>query len=358
MNIKIQKREISSIIITLLIAKMLLAYPRYIIISGGNAAWIQAALAWAAALVIFALDAFLYKTKQNIIELSEELGGKWLKIPTGIVISAVLLVNMAITVRAYPESVTTILLSNNNVEPLLVVFFITMVIGTYCGLESIVRINSIFLPIALTIMAIFMLLLIPHFNLNNLFPIFGTGVKEVFSGWWVFISMFSDLIALNLLLPYCRSRRNARVGGFIAIIICGAIFILILLALALVFPYPAGSEFVLPLYEMTRIVHAGQFFGRFEAFFEFVWSILIMLYSSLYLYLICMVWQKSFDMKYMKPLIIPAAIIVGTISYVPESTVELIHAGISALTITFPIALGLPLVYGLWHKLKNRRKFL
>lgn len=348
-------RTVASLMITLFTSKMLFVYPRYMLVSGGSAAWMQGLIAVGGAFLLFAVTRIFYRPGKTLLDDAEETGGGVLRIIAGLLTEAVLVMNMAATVRAYPESVGTILLSHSNIEVIMAVFIAAAAVGAYFGIDSLARINTIFLPIALAAVSLMFIFLLPKYSLDNLFPILGTGAEHVFGESYHFISLFSDLIALDLLLPYCRTRRDGERGGVFAIAVSAAVIMVLLLSCILTFTYPAGTEYVMPVYELARLIYAGEFFGRLEALFEFVWSVFVLLYASVYLYLICDVWKKSFGIRYLRPLIPPAASLVACICWIPSSTVELMQRGYAVFDASAIIAFGLPLLLGLLYRLKMRR---
>ncbi len=350
------RRTVASLMITLFTAKMLFVYPRYMLVSAGSAAWIQGLIAILAAFIIFFVTALFYRPRMSLIAAAGELGGGALRIPVGILVFAALILNMAVTVRAYPESVSSILLSHSNIEMIMAVFIAAAAIGAYLGLGALARINAIFLPIALAAVGALCIFLPPKFRLDNLFPLLGTGAAHVFGESFHFISLFSDLIALDLLLPYCRTERDGKEGGFLAVMISGLVVMALLFACIFIFPYPSGTEFVMPVYELARLIYAGEFFGRLEALFEFIWSIFVLLYAAVYLYLIAAVWRETFAIGSLRPLIIPISALAACICWVPSSTVELVHAGYTAFDAAAIISFGLPLVIGIFYKIKMRKR--
>lgn len=110
---------------------------------------------------------------------------------------------------------------------------------------------------------------------------------------------------------------------------------------------------MMPIYQISRLIKIGDFFQRFEAFFEFVWSIAIMLYASLYLFVICYIWKEIFDLKYYKELIFPFTIIIISLSYLPSSTVQLSNTGNIISIATIPLCIFLPGIIALSVRIKE-----
>ena len=353
MNI-LEKKELSSLLITLMSVKLLLTYPIKLIKNSGNAAWMQVVFVTLIAFLIFRLTARVYEKRMNLVELVKIHTGKPLKIITGLIVFTVLLLNMITVVRIFPESVKIVLLQDTDTDIILGIFILTVFIGAKFGLESIAKINYIFLPICGILMLVFVLFLIPFYKTDNIFPFFGKGFKNIFIDGISGLALFSDVLVLNILLAYSKNISEAKKAGSKAIIISGAVGVVITLAYAMVYPHPVSEEFILPVYQLTRIMHLGSFFNRFEAVFQFIWSILMFLYGAVYLYILCFVWQITFSLKYMKPLLFPVAILISSISILPDSIMQAdVLEGVFE-NIAYPIAFLLPIAVGLFDRKKER----
>lgn len=341
----LQRKKITSLIINAISIKMLLTYPRNIVLNSGNAAWIQVLYNFIVTILIFTIIAMSYRGKKNIIEVAGQCGGKALKIIIGIIVTVILGANLISTVRIFPETIKIIMLQESKIEIILLIFAAVTAIGAYMGIDSIATIHYLFLPIAGAVMAAFLVLLLPYYKLDNLFPILGNGAKSIFVTGINSMSVFSDIILLNILMPYMENYSEFKKSGYRSIIIGGIIVFLIMLAYCSAYPYPASEDFILPVYQLTRIIHLSSFFSRFETFFQFVWSILIMLYASFYIYVLCYVWQITFNLKFNKPLIAPLIIVIFGLSLIPNSIMDFIKLENIIYCIIYPFAFLLPIIF-------------
>ncbi len=349
----LQNKEITSLIINSIFVKMLLTFPRIVITNSGNAAWLQIILNVLAVLLIYFITILVYKEKKNVIELADEKCGKWLKIPTGIIITLILFTNFLAVIKIFPETIRIVLLKKTPANLIVLLLAAAVFIGAYMGIESIARIHYIFLPIAGGVLVLFLFLLIPYYSTDNIFPIFGSGTVNVFLKGFRSLSLFSDIILLNILLPFAKTLEEVKKSGFKSIVISGIIAIMIVLAYCLVYPYPVSENFVFPVYQLARMVHLSSFLSRFEAFFQFLWSILTMLYASFYVYAICFVWQQTFSLKFYKPIIFPIIILSFSISMIPDSMINANYIEKIINGIIFSLAFVIPVLFGLIFKRKK-----
>ena len=355
MNI-IEKKEFSSMLITLMSVKQLLSYPLMFIKNSGNAAWIQMIFVTLLGLLLFHLTTKVYEKKINVIELTSIHGNRVLKIIVGMIVFAVLLLNMISVMRIFPESVKIVLLQDTETDVIIGVCALTIFLGAIFGIESAARINYIFLPICGILLVVFILLLIPYYKIGNILPIFGNGGFNLFVKGINGLSVFSDIIILNILLGYSKNLQDAKQSGYKAILISGGVGVIITLIYGLIYPYPVSQNFILPVYQITRMINLSSFFNRFEAIFQFIWSILAFLYGVIYLYLLCFVWQITFGLKYIRPLFLPMVLLIAAVSMLPRSIMEANNVGMILEYISYPIVFLLPIIIGTVDKKKSKAK--
>lgn len=326
--------------------------------NSGNAAWIQCIYVSLIAIIIYLLTTALYKKagNMNILEVAQKAGGRPLKIIVGVLLSVVLLTNSSITTRTLPELIKSTLLPLAPMRFLLILLGISIAIAAYTGIYSIARIHALFIPATAIVFVGMLVFLLPSIESNNIFPILGTGTYNIFVKGLDSLSIFSDTILLFVLIPFTRSYDDSKRAGLWGIITGAIVSTLIVFFYNLSYSYPASEEYILPVYQLTRLIKVGDFFGRLEAFFAFVWSISMMLYSALYLFVICYIWKETFNLKYYKQLVFPFIVIFIASSYLPSSTPDLTTAATNISLFTIPVCLGLPIIIALALRVKLKRQ--
>lgn len=349
----LKKKELTSILINAIHTKMLLTFPRAVVMNSGNAAWIQLLYNFAVAAALFFITITLYRSKKSVIELADMFGGRALRIIVGMAIFVLLTLNFVNVIRIFPETIKIVLLQDMRLEIITAIFVLAVILGAYAGLESIARIHYLFLPIAAIMFLVFIAMLLPYYDFDNIMPIFGNGAKSILVSGFNSISLFSDMLLLYVLIPSSQNLDEAKQSGTKAFLIGGGVSVIIIFAYCLTHPYPVSGEFMLPVYQMARMIHLSSFFSRFEPFFQFVWTILILLYSALYIYVISYVWQITFNLKSEKPIIIPAALICYAIAMLPESIISGIKAQQIMNTAVYPAAFAIPLIFAVLSRVKT-----
>lgn len=315
----------SAIMINVIFVKVLLTFPKTVVVNSANAAWIQVLYNVIVALLFFMAVTQLYNRKKNVIEVAALNYGKTVKIITGIIVILVLTANLIPVIRIFSTAIKTVLLKETELEIIILITAVAAALGAYLGIESIGRISTMFMPIAAVIFAAFIIMLIPDYKAENIFPLLGNGWKSIFINGISSLSLFSDLIILNLLIPFTENLDTVRKYGRYTIIVSGCAAVIVTLMYCLTYSYPTTKNFIMPVYQMTRMVNFSSFFSRFEAFFEFVWSIMILLYISVYLYMMSYTLQITFSLKYVKPLIYPVTVAVFMTAMLPQSMMEIME---------------------------------
>ena len=350
----LSEKDFTSILINVLYVKLLLGYPRQIVLTAGNASWILSIYVTLVMLLIVKVLSYLHDFSVPLLEKCEEAYKKRLRIPVGIILTATAILSMSLVVRTYPETVKIILLQRTPTDIIIFIFAAATLIGAYMGIEALGRITSLFLPVAFAVLTFCFLFLIPHMNVYNIFPVFGKGIKSITGSGLIILSAFSDITVIYA-LSVKGDRKKALKSINKAVIVTGAIMTVILMTYGLCFPEDIAENYLMPVYQLTRIIQIGDFFGRFEAFFEFVWSVSVLLYLSSYLYAIAIIWKDTFNIKYYKPLLLPLLIIILFFSIGDESSVEFNkNFNVYSFSLILLTVL-LPLIPGLICKNKNRR---
>ena len=316
---KLSNKDFTAILINVMYVKLLLAIPRNMINIAGNAAWLLSIFATLIMLLLFYILTKLHDFSSPVLNIKST---PW-RLIIGIITTITLLLSMASVVKVYPETVKIILLKNTPIEIILIIAAIVASLSAHIGIEPLGRICSLFQPIAAVISVLCILFLIPHMEPTNLTPLLANGGGKIFINGLTAVSGFSDIFLLYILAHNTKEPKKLIKTGYKAIIIMGVIMTTVMLTYCLIFPSGISQTYLLPIYQMVRLVQIGDFFGRFEAFFEFIWSISILLYYSIYLYTLSVVWQKTFNLPYSKPLIAPFMAIISLIVYLSGPYVQL-----------------------------------
>lgn len=353
----INKKELCCILTNLMSIKMFFTYPRSLVINSGNAAWIQTIYVSLISLILYFITIKIYEKAgmKGILEISEQVGKKPLKIIVGIVLILIFTANVTVTMRSFPESVKNTLLPLTPMEIITTMLAVAIAVSAFAGIFSLSRIHSIYIPFAGIILVVLLVMLIPYMNVTNIAPLFGKGTYNIIISGLDGLSIFSDILMLFVLIPFCKNFNEVKKGGGYAILISAAVSCVIVFFYNMIYANPVAQEFIFPVYQMTRLIRIGEFFQRLDAFFEFIWSIAMMLYAGVYLYAICFIFKSIFDLKYTKELILPFIVIISCISFIPSSIVDLLNSGQILYRVSIPICILLPIILSVSYRIKGHK---
>lgn len=346
-------RQLSSVIINAIVVKMLVTFPRSVFAYCANSAWLAGIYATTVVFGLFCVMNPLYRTKKNVIGLAERVGGKILRIITGIAVFVVFSLNFISVIRVFPEIIRLVLLQKTYVEVIMTVFVIVVIFGASCGIESIARVQQIFLPVAGFVFLAFIIMLVPDLHFGYILPILGNGARSILFDGLSVMSVFVDLLILNILIPKMKETENYQKAGNRAIWAGGACAVLIFLFYGMCYAYPTSAEFIIPVYQLERLINLSDFFSRLEALFQFIWSISIFLYCALYAAVLAEVWGETFKLHHTKPLIAPIVIALVGVALLPESLNDMIRVEAIVNRWLYIPAFVIPIVIGLIFKAKN-----
>lgn len=293
--------------------KLFLTFPRSLVINSGTGAWLQMIFAILWAYLIFSLSMRIYRVcgTKDIIDVSREAGGGFLAAVVGIILFCLLGINIGILMRVFPESIKMFLLPDTEFEWIVLIFVAASAFGAYMGFRAIANTTQALILPAIIIMIVFLVSLLGECRISNISPIFGMGIPTALKGWDA-VSIFADIILLNLFLPHFDNFKEAEKSGKIAILVSGAIGLAITLIYTMTYPYPISSEILMPVYRLVRSVDVIGVFGKAESALAFMWCILTFISASAYIYEMAWVIKKAFSLEEHKTLIIPSAVIIGS----------------------------------------------
>lgn len=325
-EVKFGKVEGISFLMVAICTQIFLNFPRVMAESVGTAGWMLVLYISIITILIFIIISILYSPFEgkDLLDIGEYAGSTIGRIITGLLIIFHFLFIISIILREFSEDLKIIALPTSPIS-FITIFFITgMFVGAYAGIESIVRVSVIAVPIIALGYLIILFGMFPYYDISKVMPLFGVGPKEIFIKGLSKISIFSGLIYLFIIAPFLKTKENFNKVGYLGIFISSILLIISSFIFSIVIPYPSSTEGFLPVFQMARIFYFGVFFQRLESIFIYIWVTSAMLYLSAGLYTLAYIFTKTFKLKYYKPLVLPFAILIFTISLLPPNLVSTI----------------------------------
>lgn len=259
---------------------------------------------------------------KDILDIAEEVGGKFLKYLTGIVIILYIITASVVTLGEFSENIRNILLDEAPESYILTVFFITGVVACFIGIKSIFRIGTLMLPVIFLAGVFIIRSLIEDIDLTNFTPVFGNGLRPLLLDGAFSLGRYEVFFIFLLLAPSIKDLQKTVAKSF------GAATTLLFACFFMffgIFPYPSITENYSLLYELVRMVSYGRFIQRIESIFLPIWLIVTFMYFSLTLSLSAQTMKKIFHITYYKRIIPSLAIIMISTSMLIQSHTDIIN---------------------------------
>lgn len=226
--------------------------------------------------------------------------------------------NAIILIRQFAENTLIMSLPSLNFQLAVGWYAFSAAFIIYFGIEAIARANYVLLPFIVGGILLILVLLVPLYKPNYLFPWQGTGmVNAVIKGG---VLVGSNAGAL-LLAVIAKSFQNIRVLRTAALFGLGGSILLksaTALVLTMIFGTSVAIERTLPFFEMARMIFLNRYIQRIESIYVILWvmvgifGIAISVYMGLYLM------TRLVNLPTMKPLIPIVIILLAQLAMLPH----------------------------------------
>lgn len=348
--------ESVTLLINMICTKIFLNFPRVAAETAGTASWILLVYDSIIVFVLFFIISKLYSRFEgkDLLDIGEHAAGNAGRIITGALILVFLIFITAVVLREFSEDMKIITFTVSPISFVTMLFLIGMVVGAYFGLEAIVRFHAIAVPFIAIGYLIIVVAVLPMSDITNLLPILGSGPSNIFGKGFFKISFFSEILLLFLIVPFIKTDKNFRKIGYTTLGISAFYLIISAPVYLAVVPYPTATESFLPIYQLARLINYGRFFQRVESLFVVIWAAAALLYLSSGFYFIVHVFKKTFRLEYHQPLIIPFAVIIFTLSLLPQNLLQAVEMETKQFrTYSWIVAFGFSIILLLAARIKK-----
>ncbi|MDO5556194.1 MAG: GerAB/ArcD/ProY family transporter [Clostridia bacterium] len=356
---KIGKFEAISIIIIITINQIILNLPNTIIMSTGSSAWINVIYISIIAIAFCLLICKLFKPfpTNDIIDISEYLGGKILKTIIGILFIVFFIFIAGILVRYLSNSLKLIYFERAPLVFLLLLFFAPIAVGVKLGIKSISQVNLIFMPIILFSVLIIIFSTVKDFIPQRIYPIMGFGINKTFLTGLNNIFAFSGFAYIYFLAPILKHPKEFKKIALVSIIISAIYIFLSVVCLLMIFPFIPFSEEMLSVYLLTRMIEFGRFFQRIDAIFIFIWILSTLSFLTITSGLVTLLFKKITHIKNHKEMIYSVLSLIFSIALIIKNiaNIKLVQNTVFKFIIIIFIFIISPLIL-IFANLKLKRR--
>ncbi len=356
---KFGHREAITLLTISSIARIFLSMPRQLVEIAGQSAWLSSVSGLILALLQVMILYLVLKPypDKNIVEITLSVLGKILGTSFNIVYMVFFIVVAAIFTRTFAETLILSALPRTPISVIIISYILIALVGSYIGLSGLAKSSAITYPVVIVGMLILLLSLITLWDVTRLFPIMGQGAFDVFVRGGLIAGGISEILIAAVIVKSFKGSdpfRKVSLGFVIRSFAWLTFFELVLL---LTFYWDVAQELTIPFYNISNQIHIGRYIQRIEAILIVIWGYVSMVKVSLLLYVLTDIFSDTFRLHDRKPLALPFALIVFTVSLLPPdlpTSIE-IESTLIRLWAWFP-TMVLPLIILIVDRLRNRGK--
>ena len=360
---KIGYVEAIALITIVMINKIILNTPKDIIAKNGPASCLNVLYISAIAIAIVCLISYLLKKfpGKDILDISEFLGGKPLKVAIGMAYVLLLIMLTASIIKNLSETLRIIYFKTSPILFIALFFIVSSTICNRFSIKVIAKANLIISPAIFISVIILLASSIKNFMPERIFPILGYGLNQTFFSGLSNIFSFSGILYLLFLPPLLDKPNKLKRMSVIAIIISSVYLLLSVTCLLLSLSFTMNSDESFSLYVLTRNLDYGRFIQRVDAVFILIWIIAIVSYINIPISLCIYIFKKltnisdTNSINYSINLLILAISIIP-IEYAIFATFVARSVQYSFLILFFAISIPILIIANLKLKFTNSRK--
>lgn len=321
-NGKISSLQMAVLLYPAIIATSIISVPSIVARYAKNDLWISPILA---SIIGFATVQIAYELhkrypKQTIIEISEQIAGRFAGKLISLYILGFYILSTGHVVRGYSEFIVSSFLIST---PLIVIIASMVLLCAFVvqgGLEVLGRTAMLFSPLFILPLLSFVIFLSPDFEVNNIFPVLGNGVFPVIKGAVIPGGWYSEIFLIAFLLPYLSDGQKGRKYGMLTVLAVMITLVVVNLTVLFVLGITTSSK-VFPLMNAARYVSLGEFLENVESIAMAVWIVGAFVKISLFYYAAVLGTAQWLKLSSYRIIIWPFAIIIVELAYwsIPNS---------------------------------------
>lgn len=293
-NYKLEKKEAILIILMIMINKLILNVPYYIVnivATGAIANIIYIGIIDFIFLLII-IKLFNKFENSDILDISEFLGGKFFKTIISILSIVLLLLVAFITLLDFSNVLHTIYFSNFDMMFIILLFLSGILIANLIGIKSISNSISFFVPFVVLSIIITFFAVWNNFDITNLTPILGKDFYTTFVLGATNAFAMYIIVYIYFLKPLLKEPTEFKSISIISYIISFCLLLITTISMLTLFNTSSGNEPINSLFLLARQIELGDFIQRVDAVFILLWILSIFSYLSFVVFIINRIIKK------------------------------------------------------------------
>lgn len=358
-NSKISTSEAIMLVLTIFVAHTLASMPRNLLLKTKSSTIIN--LIYIGILVLL-ITFVIYKLMKNfsssdILDISDYLGGKTLKMIIGSLFIFYFIFNSSILIRNFCEGLKIVYYPLTDLIFILLTFIITTFITTKLEFATTAKINLIIIPIVLVSILCLFFGNIKNFSIENMYPILGEGPFDTFVLGLENLGAFGGIAMLYFLPPYLKEPKKMKKICMLSIGIAIIHIIICVATILFMFSFLIKVDEIMPLYSAARHIEFGSFFQRLDSIFLLIWIFQMACYLCICIQISMNLFKKMTNSQTIKPLsYIFGLLIIGICLSSKNYAISKYLENIIYNYLVFAIPFGVGISILILANLKKRKK--
>lgn len=318
---KISTKEAIMLVITVIVSHTIVTLPTSLLKNTKSAVLLNMIFVSIMALLIAYIIYILMKKfqGQDIIDISEYLGGKWCKTIIGTVFIIYFITSSGILLRNFCEGLKIIYFPNTNILFIMLAFIITICITNTFKFSANCKTISIILPFVIFSIILLFVGNLQHFSFERIFPILGDGFFNTFILGIGNLTAFGGISCLYIIPPLLKNPENMKKIALTSIGISAIYLIFCVATILFMFAFFQNIDEPLPLYTAASYIEFGTFFQRLDAIFLLVWMLEICCYLCIASQFSTIIIKKIANLKHSKPLFFIFPLLILSVALIPKN---------------------------------------
>lgn len=268
---------------------------------------------------------------QNLLDISNYVGGSFLKNIVGFVFIIYITFRIALFLRIIVTTLQTVYYPMTHI--LFITAFFCLAAALICNLKnsSLFKTNSFIFVVIFTCMLLIFIGNTKNYHFENIYPLLGTGAKTTFLLGSTNIFSFCNLAYIFFLPPKLKDTKKFTKIVLISVALSGLFLILCTANTIFLFSDTLTNSDIFPLYLSVRYIEFGTFFQRLDAVFLFLCALGFISVLCFNTFLLTNILKDITGISDDKPLILPCLFTIFDLSLIvkKDSTLDYLENNVS-----------------------------
>ncbi|MFD0696963.1 endospore germination permease [Paenibacillus sp. GCM10027628] len=313
-------RQFMVMVILYAIGTAILVVPSTVASEAKQDAWMPELLGigMGAALVMLYMLVAKQNPSSSLFEINELVFGKWLGKLITLSVAFCTLIFSSQVVFYVGEFMIVQIMPTTPIQAINILLVCVVLMGAKLGMVVLARTAEIFFPWIVLLFILFIVVIIPSVEPNQILPIGEISVMPVIGAslkvtTYSYISMF---ITFGVITHQVTSLQKAQKAYLIGVVVSGLILLSIVVASILVLGADNAATQVYPSYALAQRINVGNFLQRIEVIVAFLWLVSIYFKLSIFFYATIKGLAAVLQLRDYKILCVPIGIIITVLSLV------------------------------------------